>query len=540
MELTRPGLNPTALLTLVCWIAGAGTTSAQSPSASPGMFRCPDCPLSGQTAGGSSSSGDQTTFVPRVVPAFHEGRSFQIAVIARVLMASPLLLEQLDHQIRTVDRDSKIVRSGSDRAAGNSACPIDQIDTLDLASKQVVSTLRFNDLVTATVEMNRNERNPDSMLGGTTVLTGLRLVTSPVAYFQPNPGPFCNRSGRLVQYDGPGNDAVTVYNDGAFSYRDPFFREFLGRITAEERTDLLQAFKAVNFNELPAAGPRRNWPKVEAVTLLGARYQYVMAEGVAVLAPLVQRMRQLRLRALSHTHFLLKTGAPQKIAIVPWPYPDVRLEDFADARRGALHQPQDAGRSVPGNDKALGTRVPDELFDRLPRAAQYGDPVTDPRSGLYFKEGERLYRVTKRPGCAADDAGCQTFARLSIMEIHDLHAAVRVQARSIHRTIRYSGPEHAVAEGGGVDPALMPEFGIHLMRWEYLWSEDMGVSLATVSSAGVVISLDEYERHKRAYFPILSAGRAPEGMRLIEGNLLFEHVRLCHIEPGVVDDCAIQ
>ena len=64
------------------------------------MFRCPDCPLSGQTARGSSSSGNPTTFIPRVRAVFHEGESFEGAVIAPVLMASPLVLEQLDGQDR--------------------------------------------------------------------------------------------------------------------------------------------------------------------------------------------------------------------------------------------------------------------------------------------------------------------------------------------------------------------------------------------------------------------------------------------------------
>ena len=185
MEFMRPGLNPTALLTLVCWIAGAGAISAQSPGASPGMFRCPDCPLSGQTADGSSSSGDPTTFVPRVEPVFHEGESFQVGVIARVLRASPLVLEQLDSEWPDVGRDLKVIEIVTDPARDNNSCRIAQFDTLDLASKQVVSTLRFNDLVTATVELVGNKKYPDSILGATPVLTNVRRVTSPVAVLPP-------------------------------------------------------------------------------------------------------------------------------------------------------------------------------------------------------------------------------------------------------------------------------------------------------------------------------------------------------------------
>ena len=77
MECMRPRLSLTALLALVCWTAGAGAIIGTSPGAGPGMFQCPDCPLSGQTAVGSSSSGDSTTSVPRVKPVFHEGESFE-------------------------------------------------------------------------------------------------------------------------------------------------------------------------------------------------------------------------------------------------------------------------------------------------------------------------------------------------------------------------------------------------------------------------------------------------------------------------------
>ena len=393
MEFMRPGLNLTALLSLVCWTAGAGAISAQSASAVPGMFQCPDCPLSGQTAGPASSGGDGTTFIPRVAPAFHEGQTFQFAVIARVLLASPLVLEELDSEIRTLGRDLKVVNTTTDPERDKSSCRIAKLDTLDLASKQVVSTLRFNDLVTAIMEPNTNEQNPASMLAATWVLTNVHRVTGPVAYFHPNPGPDCNRSGRLVEYDGPGNDVVTVYNDGAISYRDPLFRTFRSRISADERADLMRAFKAAHFNELPAVVPRRDWAKVSAITLLAARYQYVMAEGEAALAPLVQRMRELRLRALSHTHFLLTAGQPQKIAILPWPYPDVKLAEFPRVRYAALHPPQDV--SVPANVQAREARVPGDFLDRIPSGTHYGSPGTDPGPRLYFKEGDRLYRVTK-------------------------------------------------------------------------------------------------------------------------------------------------
>ena len=244
-----------------------------------------------------------------------------------------------------------------------------------------------------------------------------------------------------MEYAGPGNDVVTVYNDGAISYRDPLFRTFRGRICRRTRR-FVESVQSRELQRAAGGGAAEEWATVQAITLLAARYQYVMAEGEAALAPLVQRMRELRLRALSHTHFLLTAGPPQKIAILPWPYADVKLASFPESGiRRCIHL-KTVGFPTGGPSRhacpaifSIGSRV----------ARDDGSPGTDPGPRLYFKEGERLFRVTKFP-CAADDAGCHTFKRLSVQEIHDLDTAVRVQARNIRRTIRYSGPEHAVAE----------------------------------------------------------------------------------------------
>ena len=105
-----------------------------------------------------------------------------------------------------------------------------------------------------------------------------------------------------------------------------------------------------------------------------------------------------------------------------------------------------------------------------------------------------------------------------MLEIHDLDAAVRVKARNIRRTIRYSGPSHEVAEGGSVDSALLPDYGIPLEGSEYLWSAGMGLSLAGVPAGGVKLSLDEYRAAQDGLLPDsqrrpLSQGRPPDRRR---------------------------
>jgi hypothetical protein len=63
-------------------------------------------------------------------------------------------------------------------------------------------------------------------------------------------------------------------------------------------------------------------------------------------------------------------------------------------------------------------------------------------------------------------------------------------------------------------------------------------TLAALSPTGVTLPPDEYERHGAVYRAILNRGE--HGIALIENGVLFEHVRLCQIEKGVVDACAVR
>jgi hypothetical protein len=72
----------------------------------------------------------------------------------------------------------------------------------------------------------------------------------------------------------------------------------------------------------------------------------------------------------------------------------------------------------------------------------------------------------------------------------------------------------------------------------YLWAADMFSTLAALPPPGATLPADEYERHKAAYRAIL--GRRENGIDLIEDGVVFEHVRLCQMENGVVGGCAVR
>ena len=66
----------------------------------------------------------------------------------------------------------------------------------------------------------------------------------------------------------------------------------------------------------------------------------------------------------------------------------------------------------------------------------------------------------------------------------------------------------------------------------------MAVRARTAVGPGAKIPNDEYERHKAVYFAIQKTREF--GLDLIESGFVFEHVRVCQIEPGLVEECEIK
>ena len=488
----------------IVWLLGVTVCSAQSTIIGPGAIRCADCVSTGQKPAPPSFDELQLGLVAQPKPAYHDDRTLQVAIIARVLVPSPLLLEVLDFQDRVVDNNMLLVQKDVSAGKYPATCGIVRVDAIDLKSKPALSTLRFDDVITASWMYKRNERKPADFFAATLVLTDVRKISEPIPYVHPTPAheSCSNRSGRLVIYHGPVVDLVTVFNDGGISYRNALFRSFSReRISPAELSDLLKAFGSANFDQMPGSIPANDSAEQSTLTLLGARYQNVsIADRESALAPLVRRMDDLAARATSHTEFLLTAAKKTKITILDWPYPEVSLADFRAVKNR-------------GNVAAMQQRLPDDFLSRLPLTHPTRGFDEDPNRYVYFLQAGKLFRVTSNPECRADAPTCRTFSSLDVAEVQAAEAALKATR------LDYRVPGSLL----GARPS------------GYLWSTDMAVKLSALPSQGVVISKGEYEKHKPVYFEILKAKAS--GLNFIDDGFLFEKVALCQAEQGSIADC---
>jgi hypothetical protein len=81
----------------------------------------------------------------------------------------------------------------------------------------------------------------------------------------------------------------------------------------------------------------------------------------------------------------------------------------------------------------------------------------------------------------------------------------------------------------------IPEFAA-LFGATYLWPHDIGIRLAEISAEGLIVPWSEVERHKLVYYTLLNAGF--NGMTLIDGDQLYERVRICQVAEDGTDVCA--
>jgi hypothetical protein len=479
-----------------------------------GDIRCPDCAQSGQKPATAAFDASQIEFVANPAPFFYENQTFRFNVIARVLQPAPLMLEVLDSWTQTLDRNMRVVETGARAADDSSFCVVDPDQTVDLASKAVVSALRLNDIVTADVILNRNARRADAMFGATPTLINVRKARAPVRVFHTgHVEPECaNRSGRLIEYLGPEDGELTiVYNDGVIYHRNAAYLTFTReRLSRTEVSDLLHAFRDANFDAMPTTFPQKQSANRPSLALIAARYQRVaLGDGDARLAPLLKRIDALADRATSHAHYLLKSAPGAPIVVTPWAHADVDLARLVDTRTRLSDAAPEAWRRP----------VPADLLASLPAERNewgYGD--SDPNRSVYFSQAGRLYRVA-RPFSCADARGC-VFRELNTAEVAEPAFGTCEPGTTNCQTIVYPDGRR---EHTRRDPSLTAASGL-------LWPQSMGVKLRDVPPSGLTFSTDEYNRHKAIYFPLMKFRRS--GPSYIEDGILYAHVRVCLIEDG--------
>lgn len=495
---------------------------------SPGI-RCVACGESGQRPG---PDGLDPSSIPIIAPGPDVVRvpTIEQEVVARVLQLTPLVVEYLDARTLAADRDTGAMKPFEEDQPG--ACGVHDVEAIDPQSLAVLSKLRFNDVFTGRIGLfhQRNAKEADML--GTPVLTDVRRITPPIRFLHAAPTRGCrNRTGTLVEYEGRANDALTIYNDGGLHYRDPRFRDYDGgRLSNFELRDLMREFRAAGFDLLGADSVPPRWSPPPRLTLLAARHQSVwLAKNEVRLRMVEARLAAITARALAHTRVVLMADAPRAIEIEAWPISDVALADFRLRRDRGLMARQGYRTTIPPETRPLEQQVPLDLLARLPAISPPGDRT--PGVTGYFTEAGRTYRVTKGSRCGF--AGCEgTFYLLDVFEVREAEDALReLASRTAPNTGGYSATQKRT-----IDPDRINQYDLSLGFGPYLWPAVMAPRLNALGTAGVTISPAEYDRH-RAVYNALTRGR---GETFIENGLLFEHVRVCRLEPGVVDECPVK
>ena len=83
----------------------------------------------------------------------------------------------------------------------------------------------------------------------------------------------------------------------------------------------------------------------------------------------------------------------------------------------------------------------------------------------------------------------------------------------------------------------VPELAF-LFGAKYLWPRDLGVRLGDVPAGGVTLAWSEFEQHKLVYYGLLNAGF--KGVTVIDGDRVYEAVRICQVGPDGIDPCALK
>ncbi len=266
------------------------------------------------------------------------------------------------------------------------------------------------------------------------------------------------------------------------------------RLSAAELSDLLRAFRAANFNSIATTFPESRSGNRPSITLIGARYQRVVADaGDPRLAPVMKRLNAVAVRATAQAKYVLKRGSALPLDVRPWPYAAIDLERFVDPDLRLAESAPDTWRQ----------RVPDDFLKTLPAETSPAERsrLDDGNRAVYFSQSGKLYRVARPFTCAARSCS-----------FRDLNAA-------------------RVAEPAATDPLLAISSG-------RLWPRSMNTRLRDVPEGGVTISKQEYDKHEAVYLSLLK--QRTLGVSYIDDGMLYGQVRICQLEPGTRDTCDVR
>ncbi len=115
-------------------------------------------------------------------------------------------------------------------------------------------------------------------------------------------------------------------------------------------------------------------------------------------------------------------------------------------------------------------------------------------------------------------------------DAEDIVTAVRTrQAASIRSIIRPDGTPGSER----MDIDKIPELALLFGAKKYLWPRDLGVRLSDVPAGGLTLAWSEVEQHKLVYYGLLNSG----GVTVIDGDRVYEAVRICEVNPDGADRC---
>jgi hypothetical protein len=473
--------------------------SPQAPDWSPRAA----CALSGQAADAGTFDPNQVEFVPNPRPVEFEGRTVSLKrrVIARVVGLRPLVFEVLDTE------DDRL-------QPPRGPCERERVYTVDSRLREVLGTLRFQDLVRATSSFAEGGFND-------MVLTELEKIQGAPVYFHPQAGSggCSNRAGMLVQYYKRSGETVIINNDGSIYFRDAQWRTYdKQRVEPVDLTNLMHALGDAGFNAFPSqkweVGDHSGQPYV---ALACTRFQKVLIpDHEQALEPVEQIMEKVKAKALSDTYYLLLYRERGQIELVDWPFPRLPLEQFEALKwkaREAERQAKAENRPVQGDFAVFHQQVPLEFFAKVPVDSAPLTRDQDPNRNVYFRDGQKLYRVGKGPAFGSEVG---TMYALAVQEVVSADVAIARQR-----------------PGGIADTSSHLASNSNSFSTSYLWPEGMGVELKQVPAKGQPITNAEYSGHESLYGDLLATqngGRSGEGVTFVEGGFVYYDVRLTRVE----------